>query len=544
MRNALRFGIACSWWLMAAAFPARAGLVSGAVRTTSGTILPGMTVQAYAADGSLTSQTITSGSGFWSLSLGAGAYRLVAFDPSGFYATDYYNRASSFDTSSSVTVGDCPGISGVDFALAISGFLTGTVSDATTFKPASGITVGAYNIEGSARGSTKTDAQGQYRLAVPPGSYRIAAFDNARRYVTQFFRTAGDFGSATTLAVTSSQVLTSLDFALPYAGVVAGTVRDGKTGVPLAGRTVQLYAPAGEPRSRATSASNGTYAVATPPGEFKVVASDPASAYRSVVYPDGPSFDGAPTLRVVAGQTVGDVDFALPAATSPTSVELFVVAAAHAGGVNGTFFTTSLDALNLSSSRTAHVSFTWLATGGGDNSGAAAVNREIPPGTQVVVPDAVATLFGTSGGGAIRILSDLPLVVSTRTATPAPGSGGSFGLGIPGLGVGRTALTGWIGGITVDSSFRTNVGFLNPGTVPVTIAFTLVGESGTPLATGSVALAPLGQFQANTIASYLGIATPVRNASLRAQAPSPFFAYATVIDQSTGDATFVEAQPE
>jgi Carboxypeptidase regulatory-like domain len=519
------------------------GTVTGVVRSTAGLALSGMKVQAYAADGTLASQVLSASTGSWILALAPGTYRLLAFDPAGVYATEYFDQASSFDGSTAVAVSDCAILTGFDFALGPAGSLGGHVADAQSRVVLLGITVAAYNADGSLRGMARTDANGSYRLGVPAGSYRLAAYDDALQYATQFWSGANQFENASAVSVAASQVITSLDFSLPHAGVIAGTVRDGISGAPLGGKLIQLYASDGTKQASSTSAPNGTYSLATPAGSFKIIASDPSGAYRKQYYPDAPSFAAAPALPLATGQVLGGVDFALASSSSSTITELFVVAAANSAGANGTYFRTDLTVLNLSSAAPAQLALTWLPSGGGDNSGQQPVAREVPAGAQVVFPDAVANLFGAGGGGAIRILSSEPLAVSTRTFTPAA-SGGTFGLGIPGAGRSRTIQSGRLTGITVDTISRTNVGFLNPSATPLTIALTLFDAAGATIATGSVTLEAFGQFQASTIASYLDLSGPVQNASLRMTAPLPFFAYATVIDQVTGDASFFAADPD
>ncbi|MEO6325448.1 MAG: carboxypeptidase regulatory-like domain-containing protein [Thermoanaerobaculia bacterium] len=523
--------------------PLEAGTVAGVVRNASGSSLSGMRVQAYAADGVLASQILSSTSGSWSLALATGTYRLLAFDPAGLYATDYFSRATSFVGSTAVAVGDCATLTGYDFALPIAGSLRGLASDAQTRVGLLGITVAAYNVDGSLRATARTDASGVFRLGVPPGTYRLAAFDDAVQYATQFWSGTDQFENALAVSVGESQIIGSLDFLLPRAGVVAGTVRDALTGAPLAGRMIQLYTAEGTKKAFALTGLNGTYSIASGSGSFKVVASDPLLAYRRSYYPGALSFAASPALPVTPGQTLGGIDFALSLSSSSTDVELFVVAAANSGGANGTYFRTDLTVLNLSAAASAQLSLTWLPSGGGDNSSAPPVLRTVAAAGQALFIDAVASLFDAGGGGAIRVSSNQPLAVSTRTYTSA-GAGGSFGLGIPGAGRSRALQSGRLTGITTDAVARTNVGFLNPSAAPVTIALTLSDSAGVTLASGNVTLGAYGHFQASTIASYLGVSGPVRNASLRLTAPLPFFAYATVIDQISGDSSFFAAEPD
>jgi hypothetical protein len=523
-----------------------AGALSGTVRSTSGAPLPRMTVQAWATDAPAPVVFSSEADGSYRLSLSAGSYRVLAFDPAGFYATDFYALASSFESSTSVAVGDGQSVTGVDFALATAGFLVGFVYDTSSGAALSGITVAAYNADGTARGFALTTAAGSFVLALPPGSYRLGAFDTNRKYVPTFYPATDTYDSASVLSVSTLQTSAPLSLSLPHAGIVAGSVRDAETGVALAGLRLDLYASDGTRRFGTTTDAAGGFALAAAPGSYRIGASDPSGRYRPEFYPDVTSFANAPPVLVAADQTPAGLHFSLLLVSSSTTEERFVVAAAQGAGVNGTFFTTDLSALNPSAARMAHVVFSWLPTGGGDNSAATPVPQDILHGAQLFVSEAVATLFQRTGGGAIRIVSDVPLIVSTRTATPAGAlaSGGSFGLGVPGVTRERSILAGRIPGISVDAATRTNVGFLNPGPASITIALALFDSTGASLANGSVTLAPYGHFQANTIASYLDVKALFRNASLRVSSSSPFFAYATPIDQATGDSSFVAAETE
>jgi hypothetical protein len=526
-----------------------AGRLSGTVKALDGTPLLSMHVEAYTADGFLSSATTSGGMGAFALSLPSGSYRLLAFDPSGVFAGEFYREAQSFDTSTTIALSDCTTLDGVDFALARAGVFTGSARDAAILATLPGLTAVVYNLDGTVRLSAATGAFGEFRLAVPPGTYKIGVYDSSRRYAPVFYAGTGGtdrFDAASPLTVSASQTFPALAISLSPATVVAGTVRAAASGTVLSGVVVELYDVGGTARTRAATSSNGTYSVVATPGTYKIVASDPAHSYRSSFYRDARSFDAAPSFDLSAGATLGGVDLALDSAFVSTTSEVFVVAAANAAGANGTYFTTELFCLNPSALETAVAELTWLPSGGGDNTGASSVSRSISPGAQLDVQNVVAGLFGTSGGGAIRIVSTAPLAIFTRTSTPAGASapGGTYGLGIPGQSRADSLMRGRLAALAVNAAFRTNVGFLNPGRDPLTISLRLTDGAGTTLASGTVSLQGFGHLQANTIASYLGISAEIQDASLEMWAPAPFFAYATLIDQKTGDSAFVAAKPD
>jgi hypothetical protein len=529
-----------------AAVPAlEAGVLSGTVRSTEGGALAGMGVQAWAAAAATPVTTTSSATGGWTLSLPAGSYRLLAWDPAGVRATDFHRGASSFGGSTLVGVADCTDLAGVDFDLSPAGYLAGAVLDGATGAPLAGLTVAALNADGTVRGRATSSAAGTFVLALPEGSYLLGVWDDRLGWAPMFAPGTALFSEALAIGVMAGGTTATAPLGLLRAGSVAGTLVDAFVGDPLAGLTAELYLPDGSVRARAVSDGAGEYRLAAAPGAYRLVVSDPGGRYRTAFW-NASTFEASPPIEVVAGQTAGAGRLALFPAVSATRGERFVAAAAHAPGANGTFFTTDLTVLNASPAATASVSLSFLRTGGGGNSGPPTVTREIPPGAQLAVVDVLRTLFGTTGAGAIRVVSEVPVAVASVTGTPAGdlAPGGRFGLGVPGRRRETALLRGRIPGITVDAALRTNVGVLNPGPAPISIHLRLSGSTGENLAEGSIALGPLGHFQASTIAAYLGITAPLRNASLLLSSASPFFAYATVIDQVTGDGSWVEPEPE
>jgi hypothetical protein len=78
--------------------------------------------------------------------------------------------------------------------------------------------------------------------------------------------------------------------------------------------------------------------------------------------------------------------------------------------------------------------------------------------------------------------------------------------------------------------------------VPVTVTFMLYRSDGTLLGQGTHTLAPLDWFQASTIFSFLGVASSETNAYVTvSSANASFFAYGSLVDQTTGDGTVIEA---
>jgi hypothetical protein len=282
---------------------ANAAAITGTVTNDSGAPLAGMTVSAYRTDdGTLGASGTTSASGTYSLSLSGGQYRVVAFDPSGFYAASFYSDAESFETSKTILLTSILTQSNINFRLVRAGFAVGRVT-APGGAALPNMTVAAYNPSGTRRGFTTTDAAGNFTFALPPGSYRIAAYDEAFAYATTFFPSAASFESAAAVPIAAgASAITNLQ--LPLAAKLTGTVTDRVTLAPIAGARVTLYASDGSTVAQASTRAGGSYDVAVRPGGLRVVVDDPAGTYAATYVPDAESFSTEPIVAAAAGQSV------------------------------------------------------------------------------------------------------------------------------------------------------------------------------------------------------------------------------------------------
>ncbi len=93
----------------------------------------------------------------------------------------------------------------------------------------------------------------------------------------------------------------------------------------------------------------------------------------------------------------------------------------------------------------------------------------LAPGVSVLSEDLLATLFGVSeGAGALLVVSDLPLTISSRTfncTTDSDGLAATWGQYVPGVPVDAFAATtlNLLPQLTDNVSFRTNLGIVNLG---------------------------------------------------------------------------------
>src|SRR5687767_1005660 len=215
MRAWLVFGLACAF-----ASTAVAGTITGTIRSAeSGLPLGSKVVAAYDTTGTLRGTATSDATGLYVLTLPAGSYRVLAYDPAGVYATMFDANAESFETSPVTTVGAVDTVRR-DFSLVAGGTVSGSVA-VTGGAPLADAVVEAYNLSGTRRGFTTANAQGLFSMVLPPGDYKILAYDPSARYGFSFFRDAVAFPEATPVTVRAAQD-SGVTFRLAVAGRITG----------------------------------------------------------------------------------------------------------------------------------------------------------------------------------------------------------------------------------------------------------------------------------------------------------------------------------
>ncbi len=228
-------------------------------------------------------------------------------------------------------------------------------------------------------------------------------------------------------------------------------------------------------------------------------------------------------------------------------LELLVPAAASAGGAQGTYWTSELFVHNRGNAEL--VLSAALLWNEGDVPSVSEYVRlgAVGPGGTLRRDDVVAALglSGRSGGLRLVLFSpaaeEVPVaVVSSRTSTPGA-SGGSYGQGIPAR---RRPPTGGVlavPGLVQSSAFRTNVGVLNPNEVDVNVAVVVLDGGGGEAVRTSWTLGPYGHRQVS-LAS-LGVdELECGTLLLEPEGDAAMLGYASRVDNTTGDAVYLEAE--
>jgi len=174
----------------------------------------------------------------------------------------------------------------------------------------------------------------------------------------------------------------------------------------------------------------------------------------------------------------------------------------------------------------------------------------VGPGRTLAYRDVLASLFESSGAAVLRISSDAAgLIVSARTYNET--ARGSFGQFIPGLDE-TDLVTGARPGRLVQLAHatertrgrRTNIGLVNDAPTPVRVEVRLFAASGALLGRHTVDLGPRGAVQLNDV--FAGLTSVDLVGAYAVVAPlsegARLLAYASVVDNRTGDPEFVTAR--
>ena len=243
------------------------------------------------------------------------------------------------------------------------------------------------------------------------------------------------------------------------------------------------------------------------------------------------------------------------ATASPGEV-LYLAATAHVGGALGTDWRSDVELHNVGDDPA--VVTVWLLMQGADNSSPQGTKLTIPSGTSVRLADVLAGQFGLDGQAALMLsVGSGRLLATSRTynllAAGNPlglPNGSTFGQYIPALERGEAIAFGEEGRLiqlshsTASSSgFRTNIGLVNITSEALQVKVELYTADGGQLGTVPVTLPPFGYQQLNRVfASVTAGDVADGYAVVRTStAGGRFFAYASVVDNLTGDPIAIPA---
>ena len=158
--------------------------------------------------------------------------------------------------------------------------LSGVVTDGSAFKP--NVEVVAFDpVAGNIYADVFTDGNGQWSVALPPGTYSLYFFVGDRSRASGYLGASGftfDPARAEAIVVANAD-LSNLNVVLPPPLHISGSVKGPGSSV-LGGIKVFAYdANSFEEMGEATTAMDGTYSMAMAPGDYYVQFEDPGDAY-------------------------------------------------------------------------------------------------------------------------------------------------------------------------------------------------------------------------------------------------------------------------
>jgi hypothetical protein len=218
-----------------------------------------------------------------------------------------------------------------------------------------------------------------------------------------------------------------------------------------------------------------------------------------------------------------------------------IPAAAHTRGASGTRWATDLSIANPNDGEarlTIHLQH-WDAKKTGPTS------REwtLPARHSLELRDVLATAFSTDGAATLRVESDRPVVAVSRTFNDTPdGTYGQFVRALPLNYAIGDQVPGHLLMLEESPRFRTNIGVTSLSDHEISVEVEIVAADGASLGAAVIDLPPRGATQRlRMIRDFAEAAVEGARATVRVLTPGGrVMAYATVIDNDTGDPTYIE----
>jgi hypothetical protein len=262
----------------------------------------------------------------------------------------------------------------------------------------------------------------------------------------------------------------------------------------------------------------------------------PMQGYSVAISADG-------TTAIVAGP--GDADHGATWVFSVPPFTAWVPVAAHNPGLNQSQWRSDLGLLNTGTV-TANVQLEFFGSGGNE-----ANATYVPALTQWILKDVVGQL-GVSDQGALEIVADQPLKVTSRTYNQVSPDASCYPNGTQGqnyltltasdgLSAGEAA---WLPHLTENAGYRANIGLVNTGPTAARVTVELYDGAGTLLASYPVSLTA-GEWkqEIQPFRSMAGQTAMDRGyARVTVTLGTGVFAFASVVDNITNDPTTITMQ--
>jgi hypothetical protein len=222
---------------------------------------------------------------------------------------------------------------------------------------------------------------------------------------------------------------------------------------------------------------------------------------------------------------------------------MVIASAGRTPGANGTFWQSDVTLFNTGTSRlTVTVAYTPSLADLTNRSASTSV--AVDPNTTVAMSDIGLRLGVNNGSGSLLLTSSGSGLVATSRTYTSRADGGTFGQAIPPR-LATAVSSSIVTGLRSDSFYRANIGLLNGGTGTIVVELTLLAANGSTVATASTTLPAGANIQASTAGFFPGVNAATLGAftvRARTSSPSAMFAYASVIDNSSGDPIYIAGE--
>ncbi|MBE0534749.1 MAG: carboxypeptidase regulatory-like domain-containing protein [Phycisphaerae bacterium] len=299
-----------------------AGSISGRVtRQADGAPAAWIWVIAYDFDsGGWAGSGYTDSEGYYLLSgLGAGVYRVQAYDGSGVCMNEYYNDVYKWEDATPVTVREGEEIWGIHFELTEAARISGRVRRQSDGSPIAGAWVTAVNFETlDWGGGVYTDQDGYYMIGgLRAGVYCIAAHDDSG-CLGAYYDNVWEWDAVTPVAAIPGEETSGIDFSLALAGRISGRITWESDGSPVSGIIVNVHrsTTGGGVTTVSTDENGGYVAGGLDTGSYHLYAYDPSGVYMPQYYNHVSNWAEAMPVTVAMGEETGGVDFSLSMAGS------------------------------------------------------------------------------------------------------------------------------------------------------------------------------------------------------------------------------------
>ena len=345
------------------------------------------------------------------------------------------------------------------------------------------------------------------------------------RNPTKTYATAGSYTVNLTVTNTSGSHSTSKTVTVSSAGTPPTANFTWSPASPTAGQAVSFTSTStGSPTSFLWNFGDGGTSTTTSPSHTYAS----AGSYAATLTATNAAGSNAKTQTVVVSPGSGSIS------------TRWIGAVAHAAGANGTVFR-SLLAIQNRGSATANVTVIFHPRAGTAGS-VTSLSKTIPASGLLILEDVVLQILGTDGTGDLEIRSDQPIVATSRTYNQT--ATGTLGQSLDAVQTADTLTTGATGIIpyvTASSAFRTNVGVVNTGTTAATVTVTTRGTDGSALGSYQRVVAA-GSYDQVSLASAIGVTPFTGYVTVRVDSGSGLWAFASIVDNATGDPTTVPMQ--